>query len=60
MKYHLVLQWPASTIADYDALVAVETLLIERLTSGKIDGHDMGSSEANIFIQTDDPERTFR
>ena len=29
MKYQLVLQFPASSIADYDELIAIEDLLIE-------------------------------
>jgi hypothetical protein len=59
MRYQLVLQWPASEIADYDALVGIEGLLIEGLVNDKVDGHDMGSGEVNIFILTDDPHRTF-
>jgi len=60
MRYQLVLQFAADTIADYDALVAIEHQLIETLGDGLVDGHDMGSGEANIFILTTDPENTFR
>jgi hypothetical protein len=60
MKYQLVLQWPASSIKDYDAMIEVEDALIERLTEGsEVDGHDAGSGEVNIFIRTDDPSRAF-
>ena len=60
MKYQLVLQWPASTIADYDAMVAIEGLLIEGLSNdNQVDGHDVGSGEINIFIITNNPERAF-
>ena len=60
MRYQLVLQWPASSIEDFDALIDVEDLLIEKLTEADdVDGHDAGSGEANIFIRTDDPKRTF-
>jgi hypothetical protein len=58
--YQLVLQWPASSIEDYDALIEIEDVLIETLTgSSKIDGHDAGSGQANIFIRTNEPYRTF-
>jgi hypothetical protein len=60
MKYQLVLQWPASTIKHYDAMIEVEDVLIKRLTSdSQVDGHDAGSEEVNIFIHTDNPVRTF-
>jgi len=60
MKYQLVLQWPASSIQDFDAMIAIENKLIENLREGsEVDGHDFGSGEANIFILTDDPERAF-
>jgi hypothetical protein len=60
MKYKLVLQWPGSTLADYDAMVAIEDLLIEQLEGdSEVDGHDAGSGETNIFINTDDPQKTF-
>jgi hypothetical protein len=60
MKYQLVLQWPGSTLADYDAMVAIEDLLIDLLADdSEVDGHDVGSGETNIFIHTDDPRKTF-
>jgi ribosomal 30S subunit maturation factor RimM len=60
MKYQLVLQWPGSSLKDYDEMIAMETQLIENLSkAGEVDGHDAGSGEVNIFILTDDPERTF-
>ena len=60
MKYQLVLQWPASSIQDFDAMIAIENKLIENLSEGsEVDGHDFGSGEGNIFILTDDPERAF-
>ena len=58
MKYQIVLQWPASSIEDYDAMVSVEDLLIEELPHGSdVDGHDGGSGQINIFIQTDNPDK---
>jgi hypothetical protein len=60
MTYILVLQWPADSIADYDRLIAVEQRLGDALGGGAaIDGHDMGSGEMNIFIETDRPAETF-
>jgi hypothetical protein len=50
MKFQVVLQWPASSVNDYDGIVAVEDLLIEKLTEqSEVDGHDFGSDQANIF-----------
>jgi hypothetical protein len=59
-RYQLVLQFAADTIADYDALVTMEHQVIDALGDGSVDGHDLGSGEANIFIHTCDPEDTFR
>src|SRR5437660_1146101 len=60
MKYRLVLQWPGSSIEDYDGMIELEELLTEALPAeSDIDGHDVGADEVNIFIHTDDPQRTF-
>ena len=60
MKYQLVLQWPASSIKDYDAMIEIEDALVEKLSGGnEVDGHDAGSGEMNIFIRTDNPKRAF-
>lgn len=60
MKYQIVLQWGGSSIEDYDALIEVENLLIEKLSgANEVDGHDAGSDEVNIFIDTNDPIGTF-
>jgi len=60
MKFQLALQFPANSNADYDEMIALEDALIEKLgSSAKVDGHDCGSSEMNIFIHTDEPEKTF-
>jgi hypothetical protein len=60
MRYQLVLQFAAGTLTDYDALVALESQLIDVLGNSAVDGHDLGSGEANIFIHTTDPQNTFR
>lgn len=60
MKYQLVLQWPASSIEDYDCMIEIEDLLIEQLSDdSQVDGHDQGSGEVNIFIRTNSPEGAF-
>ena len=61
MDYQLVLQFRGDSLADYDAMVALEDELIAELgDSADVDGHDVGSGEVNIFIITPDPVRTFR
>lgn len=61
MKYQLVIQFPATSIADYDALVELETVIINSIGQrGAVDGHDMGCGEMNVLIYTDHPAETFR
>ena len=60
MQYQLVLQFSADAISDYDALIAIENQLIAALGEAAVDGHDMGPGEANIFLPTSDPQKTFR
>lgn len=58
--YQLVLQFPGNSLGDFDALVALEDALIDELPKiAKVDGHDFGSGEMNIFIHTDHPKETF-
>ena len=61
MQYILVLQWPANSEADYDALIAMEDVLEGALPAahGFVDGHDFGAGEMNIFVHTDDPLEAF-
>ncbi len=60
MKYQLVLQFSANSIADFDRLVLLETKLMEALDDiAAVDGHDFGSGEFNIFVLTEDPSTTF-
>jgi hypothetical protein len=60
MKYQLVFQFRGDSLADYDAMIALEDALIEQLRgTAKVDGHDMGSGERNIFIFTPYPTATF-
>ena len=60
MKFQLVLQLPASSIKDYDAMIELEETIMRSLGNlGKIDGHDAGSGEMNIFFHTDHPKLAF-
>src|SRR6476469_7499562 len=60
-KYQLVLQWPNTDPTDFDHLIYLENTLETRLSRrlGRVDGHDIGSGEMNIFIFTDKPAKTF-
>lgn len=61
MRYQLVLQFPADSLANFDELVDLEATLEEGLSGiAKADGHDFGAGEFNIFILTDDPVGAFR
>jgi len=60
MKYQIVIQWPASSIADYDRMIEVESALIDSLSEGsEVDGHDAGSGEMNTFVYTDNVQDAF-
>lgn len=60
MKYQLILQWPASSIKDYESMIKIEEVVIDSLGDlGRVDGHDAGSGEMNLFVLTDHPKRAF-
>jgi hypothetical protein len=60
MIFQVVLQWPTHSLSDFDEMVAVEDLLIAKLSEkSKLDGHDFKSAEANIFVRTIDAHRAF-
>jgi hypothetical protein len=60
MEYQLILEWPASSIKDYDSMIEIEEAVIKGLGNlGKVDGHDAGSGEMNIFVLTDSPQLAF-
>ena len=60
MRYVLVLQWPGSSEADFDARISMEERLTEALGDHSgVDGHDFGAGEMNIFVETDDPAAAF-
>jgi hypothetical protein len=60
MKYQLVLQFSANSMADFDRLVSLETKLMETLDdTAVVDGHDFGSGKFNLFVLTNEPTATF-
>jgi hypothetical protein len=60
MKFQVVLQWPASSVNEFDEMADIEDLLVQKLgAQNEVDGHDFGTEEANIFVHTDDPRRAF-
>ena len=60
MDYQLVLQFQGDSLGDFDAMVALEDELSVLLAdSADIDGHDIGSGQANIFIFSFNPTATF-
>ena len=59
-KYQLVLQFDAMSLKDYDRLVTFENKLAAQLSElADVDGHDFGSEEFNIFLLTDEPQKSF-
>ena len=61
MRYQLVFQFPGDSLADYDAIVALEDQFIAVFgRSAQVDGHDSGAGESNIFVFTDHPAATFQ
>ena len=59
--FQLVLQFDCRSLEAFDAIVEVEEQLISLLgESAEVDGHDIGSEEANIFIHTFEPMESFQ
>lgn len=54
-EYQLVLQFQGDAPADYDEMIAIENMLIEKFGEDEVDGHDIGTGVTNIFIHTHDP-----
>lgn len=60
MSYQLVLQWRQPNLPSFDELLEIEEALIEVTgQSGDVDGYDVGASECNIFIDTENPKACF-
>jgi hypothetical protein len=56
--FQLVLQFAPWGDRDFDDLVRLEDRLEALVDAGEVDGHDLGSNEANIFIFTENPAAT--
>ena len=56
--FQLVLQFAPWSDRAFDDLVRLEDRLDALVDSGEVDGHDLGSNEANIFIVTANPRAT--
>ena len=53
--FQLVLQFAPWSDRDFELLVQLEDQLDAVLGSDEVDGHDLGSNEANIFVVTEHP-----
>jgi hypothetical protein len=61
MKYQLVIQFSGGSTTEFDELIGLEDSLTACITGdARVDGHDFGSGEFNIFVLTNDPNSTFR
>jgi hypothetical protein len=54
--FQLVLQFAPWSDRGFDDLIRLEDQLSSVVPPGAIDGHDLGSNEANIFLFTDEPD----
>ena len=60
-KYRLVIQVPIETTGDFDRLIEAEERIDALLKDlGQVDGHQTGTGEGNLFINTDTPELTLQ
>jgi hypothetical protein len=60
VRYILVLQWPGSSESDFETLISIEDRLKGAVGEcATVDGHDFGSGEMNIFLETDQPSEAF-
>ena len=62
MRTQLVLQFKTNeNLGSFDKLICFEEALLSVIgETAKVDGHDCGSGEMNIFIITEDPVATFK
>ena len=59
--FQLVFQFDCESMEAFDAIAHVEEQLISLLgESAEVDGHDIGSAKANIFIHTLQPMESFK
>lgn len=59
-KYQLVIQFDDESGEALDRVIALEDELIELLDGiAEVDGHDIGSGTANLFIDCDKPKKVW-
>jgi hypothetical protein len=59
--FQLVFQFDCESLEAFDAVVQIEEQLILLLgESAEVDGHDVGTKEANVFIHTVEPMEAFK
>ena len=60
-KYRLIIQVPIATTGDFDRLIESEERIDALLGElGRVFGHETGSGEGNLFIDTDTPEVAYQ
>lgn len=61
MNQELVIKFWKAPLPDAASMTVMTSELKAALgDTAQLDGHDVKESEINLFIQTDDPKRTFR
>lgn len=58
-EYQLVLEFHGDSPEEFERVVAVQEKLNDALTTGEVDGNDVGQGIVNIFIITNEPKRCF-
>jgi hypothetical protein len=58
-EYQLVLEFHGDSQDEFEQVFAIEKKLDGALTTGEVDGNDVGQGIVNIFIITEDPQRCF-
>lgn len=58
-EYQLVLEFHSDSQDEFEQVVAIEKQLDGALTTGEVDGNDVGQGIVNIFIITEEPQRCF-
>jgi hypothetical protein len=58
-EYQVVLEFHGDDVENFDRVIAIGTKLEEELSSGEVDGHDVGGGIVNIFIDTSQPRQCF-
>jgi hypothetical protein len=60
MRFQLVVQIRGASLEDFNDMIAFEHDLIFQLgETAHVDEHDVGPRWTNIFVDTDDPSKTF-